>query len=37
MRGLYAINKNSVDELARVLGEREPTTVGPGEALFLAL
>ena len=36
MRGLYAINKSSVDEVARLLGEREPTSVGPGEALFLA-
>ena len=36
MRGFYAITKNSVDQLARVLGEREPTSVGPSEALFLA-
>jgi hypothetical protein len=36
MRGLYAISRNSVDEVARVLGEREPASVGPAEALFLA-
>ena len=36
MRGLYAITKNSVEEVARVLGEREPASVGPAEALFLA-
>jgi ATPase family associated with various cellular activities (AAA) len=36
MRGLYAITKDSADELARVLGEREAATVGPADALLLA-
>ncbi len=36
MRGLYAITKDSNDELARVLGDREAATVGPADALLLA-
>jgi ATPase family associated with various cellular activities (AAA) len=36
MRGLYAVTKDSADELARVLGEREATTVGPADALLIA-
>ena len=36
MRGLYAISRDSSDELGRVLGEREAATVGPGYTLLLA-
>ena len=36
IRGLYAIGKDSGEELARVLGERDAPMVGPAEALFLA-
>jgi hypothetical protein len=36
VRGLYAIGKDIGEELARVLGDRQPETVGPAEALFLA-
>ena len=36
MRGLYAISRDSGDELARVLGDREAATVGPADALLLA-
>ena len=36
MRGLYPINRDSADELARVLGDREAATVGPADALLLA-
>jgi len=36
VRGLYAISRNSGDELARVLGERQAATIGPVDALFLA-
>jgi len=36
IRGLYAIGKESGEELARVLGEREAVTVGPADALSLA-
>ena len=35
VRGLYAIGKDSSDELARVLGERQAATVGPTDALSL--
>src|ERR1035441_7946033 len=31
VRGLYAICRDSGDELARVLGERPPATIGPAE------
>jgi len=33
---LSAIGKNSGDELARLLGERQAATIGPVDALFLA-
>jgi hypothetical protein len=36
VRGLYAIGRNSGDELARVLGERQAATIGLVDALFLA-
>jgi hypothetical protein len=36
VRGLYAIGRDSGDELARVLGERQAATIGPVDALFLA-
>jgi len=36
MRGLYALGQESAEELAGVLGDREPSTVGPAEALLLA-
>ncbi|HEX5482034.1 MAG TPA: hypothetical protein VFZ08_05355 [Terriglobia bacterium] len=36
MRGLYAASKESRDELLRVLGERDPLTVGPADALLVA-
>jgi len=36
IRGLYAIGKDSGEELARVLGDREPATVGPADALSLS-
>ncbi len=36
MRGLYAVGKENAEELAQVLGDREPSTVGPAEALLLA-
>ena len=36
VRGLYAIGKDSGDELARLLGERQAATIGPVDALFLA-
>ena len=36
VRGLYAIGKDSGDELARLLGERQGATIGPVDALFLA-
>ena len=36
MRGLYAISRESGDELGRVLGDREAATVGPADALLLA-
>jgi hypothetical protein len=36
IRGLYAIGKESGEELARVLGDREAVTVGPADALSLA-
>jgi len=35
VRGLYAIGRDSSDELARVLGEHQAATVGPADALFL--
>ncbi len=35
-RGLCAVGKEGVNELARVLGDREPATVGPADALVLA-
>lgn len=36
MRGLYALGNESAEELAQVLGDREPSTVGPADALLLA-
>ena len=36
MRGLYAISRDSSDELGRVFGDREAVTVGPADALLLA-
>lgn len=36
MRGLYAVTRDSSDELGRVLGDREAATVGPADALLLA-
>ena len=36
VRGLSAIGKDSGDELARLLGERQAATIGPVDALFLA-
>jgi hypothetical protein len=36
MRGLYAVGQESAEELARILGDREPSTVGPADALLLA-
>jgi hypothetical protein len=36
MRGLYAVIRDSADELGRVLGDREAATVGPADALLLA-
>jgi len=36
VRGLYAIGRDSGEELARVLGDREAATVGPADALSLA-
>jgi hypothetical protein len=36
VRGLYAIGRDSGDELARLLGERQAATMGPVDALFLA-
>jgi hypothetical protein len=36
IRGLYAIGKDSGEELVRVLGDREAATVGPADALSLA-
>jgi len=36
VRGLYAIGRDSGDELARLLGERQAATIGPVDALFLA-
>jgi len=36
MRGLYAVTRDSADELGRVLGDREAATVGPADALLLA-
>ena len=36
MRGLYPITKDSTDELARVLGDREAAMVGPADSLLLA-
>ena len=35
IRGLYAIGKDSGEDLARVLGDREAATVGPADALSL--
>ncbi len=35
-RGLYAAGKEGVNELTGVLGERDPATVGPADALVLA-
>ncbi|MGH9449708.1 MAG: hypothetical protein ACRD11_04120 [Terriglobia bacterium] len=34
-RGLYAAGKEGVNELTVVLGERDPATVGPADALVL--
>ena len=36
MRGMYAVGKESAEVLEQVLGEREPATVGPADALLLA-
>jgi hypothetical protein len=36
IRGLFGIGKDIAEELARVLGERQPDTVGPADALSLA-
>lgn len=36
MRGLYAIGPDSAEELGRVLGEREPASIGPADALLRA-
>ena len=36
VRGLYAIGRDSGEELARVLGERQAATIGPVDALYLA-
>jgi len=36
VRGLYAIGRDSGDELARLLGERQAATIGPVDAVFLA-
>src|ERR1017187_4044202 len=36
VRGLYSIGRDSGDELARVLGERQAATIGPVDALLLA-
>ncbi len=35
MRGLYAVGRDSVEELSRVLDGREPATVGPADALLI--
>ena len=37
IRGLFGIGRDIGEELARVLGDRQPETVGPAEALFLAM
>src|SRR5580700_10285030 len=36
VRGLYSIIRDSSDELARVLGERQAATIGRVDALLLA-
>ena len=36
IRGLFGIGKDIAEELARVLGDRQPDTVGPADALSLA-
>jgi len=36
MRGLWAIGKESSEELARALGDRDPASVSPADALVLA-
>jgi len=36
VRGLYAIGRDSGEELARLLGERQAATIGPVDALLLA-
>lgn len=36
MRGVYATSQEGGDELLRVLGERDPATVGPADALLVA-
>jgi hypothetical protein len=36
VRGLYAISRDSGEDLARVLGERQAATIGPVDALLLA-
>ena len=35
IRGLFGIGRDIGEQLARVLGDRQPETVGPAEALFL--
>ena len=36
VRGLYAIGRDSSEELTRVLGERQAATIGPVDSLLLA-
>jgi len=36
LRGLYGIGKDIGEQLASLLGERDPMSVGPADALFLA-
>jgi hypothetical protein len=36
VRGLFGIGEEIAEELARVLGDRQPETVGPAEVLSLA-
>ena len=36
VRGLFEVGRDSSDELARMLGERQPATIGPVDTLYLA-
>ena len=36
IRGLFGVGKDIAEELARVLGDRQPDTVGPADALSFA-